>query len=144
MIKLREITRDNFDDCLFLNVNKTQEDFVASTMYSLAEAKVFTENIPLAIYHDNTMVGFLMYQSDYNDGAYWITRLLIDKKYQKLGYGTEAMKLIIPLIIEENKTDTILISFDPENLVVEKLYLSLGFKHTGRIEDEEVVMEYKI
>ncbi len=144
MINLREVTRENFDECLFLDVSKNQMDFVASTMFSLAEAKVFEENIPKTIYHDDTMVGFLMYQRDYNDGTYWITRLLIDKKYQKLGYGTEAMKLIIPYIIEEHKIGTILISFDPENLVAEKMYLSLGFKHTGRMEDDEVVMEYRV
>ena len=50
MIEFRDITRDNFDECLFLDVTEEQEDLVVSTTFSLAEAKIFTENIPLAVY----------------------------------------------------------------------------------------------
>ena len=67
MIEFREITRENFDECLFLDVTEEQGDFVASTTFSLAEAKIFTENIPLAIYDQDTMVGFIMYGLDPDD-----------------------------------------------------------------------------
>ncbi len=126
----------------FLDVSKAQEDYVASTMYSLAEAKVYTENIPLSVYNDDVMVGFLMYQLDPNDKEYWITRLLIDKKYQNLGYGTKAMHLYLEKLKKDNNIKQVLISFDPENQVAEKMYFNMGFRDTGRIEDEEKVFVY--
>lgn len=142
MIEFKEITRENFDECLFLTVTKEQEEFVASTMYSLAEAKIFTENIPLAIYDQDTMVGFIMYGLDSDDNEYWISRLLIDQKFQKRGYGKQAIEKILLLIKETYQPEKVLLSFDPENIVAEKLYLSLGFKHTGKIIEDELVLEY--
>ncbi|UDM79497.1 GNAT family N-acetyltransferase [Vagococcus fluvialis] len=142
MIEFRDITRDNFDECLFLEVAEEQEDFVASTRFSLAEAKIFTENIPLAVYAQDTMVGFIMYGLDPDDNEYWISRLLIDEKFQKRGYGKQAMEQILILINETYQPQKLLLSFEPENIVAEKLYLSLGFKHTGRIIDDELVLEY--
>ena len=142
MIEFKEITRENFDDCLFLEVTEEQEDFVASTMFSLAESKVFTENIPLVIYDGDLMVGFVMYALDPEDNHYWIHRLLIDKKYQKKGYGTQAMTKIVNLIQGLHQPSKVLTSFEPGNTVAEKLYLSLGFKHTGKLVDDEAVLEY--
>ena len=53
MIKLEEITADNFEDVLKLKVSKNQENFVSTTAYSLAQAYVYQENAyPFAIYAD--------------------------------------------------------------------------------------------
>lgn len=142
MINFREITRENFDDCLFLEVTEEQEDFVASTTFSLAESKIFTENIPLAIYDGDIMVGFIMYGLDPDDNEYWLSRLLIDQKHQKNGYGRQAVETFLTMITEKYQLKKVLLSFEPENKVAEKLYLSLGFKHTGKIIDDELVLEY--
>jgi len=64
MKSLREITMENFHNCLDLKVNEDQKNFVASNMYSLAEAKADGVSVPLAIYDDETMVGFVMYNFD--------------------------------------------------------------------------------
>ncbi|MFY8331550.1 GNAT family N-acetyltransferase [Vagococcus carniphilus] len=142
MINFREITRENFDDCLFLEVTEEQEDFVASTTFSLAESKIFTENIPLAIYDGDIMVGFIMYGLDPDDNEYWLSRLLIDQKHQKNGHGRQAVEKFLTMITEKYQLKKVLLSFEPENKVAEKLYLSLGFKHTGKIIDDELVLEY--
>lgn len=143
MILFKQITRENFDECLFLDVTEAQEDFVASTMYSLAEAKIFTENQPFAIYDEEQMVGFIMYSLDPDDNQYWVTRLLIDQKFQKNGYGTLAMQEMLKLIKTNFNPNSVFTSIEPENKVAEKLYLELGFVHTGRIiDDDELVLEY--
>jgi len=38
-VTLREITMDNFIECIKLGVGETQKSYVASNMFSLAEAK---------------------------------------------------------------------------------------------------------
>ena len=55
---------------------------------------------------------------------------MIDKKYQGNGYGKEAMKLAIDFIktYPSGKTDYCWLSYEPENEVARKLYLSLGFE----------------
>ena len=103
MITLKEITKDNFWDCIELTVSKDQEDFVTSNAISIAQSKVQPECIPLAIYHHDIMVGFVMYCLDVDDNEYWIYRFMIDEKYQNMGYGTQALEQVIERI-KEDKT----------------------------------------
>ena len=61
MVQLREITKDNLDDVVKLEVSESQEGFVASTTYALAQAWVYKETaFPFAIYADDVLVGFIM------------------------------------------------------------------------------------
>lgn len=61
MLKLKEITKDNFDEVIQLKVGINQEGFVSTTVYSLAQAWLYRKTaFPFAIYADNTMVGFVM------------------------------------------------------------------------------------
>lgn len=126
-----------------LEVEEYQEDFVASTMFSLTEAKIFNENKPLAIYNEDIMIGFLMYSCEPESREYWLNRLLIDKKYQKQGYGTQSINKFINLIKEKYQSKSILLSFEPDNKIAEKVYLKLGFKYTGKIIDDETVLMYE-
>lgn len=49
-VHLRPITRDNFRECVSLQVEDDQKQLVASTVQSLAEAYVNPALVPLAIY----------------------------------------------------------------------------------------------
>jgi len=142
MITLREIDRDNFYDVIKLSVADEQKEFVASNMYSLAQAKAFPECICLAIYHDEVLVGFTMYCMDHEDQEYWIYRLMIDAKHQSQGYGKAAMELLIDRIQEDLQHRMIYISFEPDNARARHLYEKLGFKADGRVIHGEVV--YKL
>jgi diamine N-acetyltransferase len=86
----------------------------------------------------NTVVGFLAMVFDRKDKDYWILRLLIDERYQKKGYGRAACSLGIQWM-KEHGAPWVKISFEPKNMVAEKLYRSLGFNPTGQMEDDEIV-----
>ncbi len=58
---LREITRENWLQCVRLKVAPEQEPFVAPNGVSLAQSKYEPEWVPLALYDDDEMVGFVMY-----------------------------------------------------------------------------------
>ena len=139
-ISLREITKDNWRECADLKVAPGQEIFVAPNLYSIAESKFEPEWKPLAIYCGETMVGFTMYGRDNRDGSFWVIRLMVDQAYQGRGYGRAAMVEVIRQIKEKPDCHEIRISFMPENKQAEKLYLGLGFEHTGLIEEGEVVL----
>lgn len=151
MIELRKITFDNFYKCIKLEPNEEQKSFVASNIDSLAEAYVALTNnecipMPYAVYDNDIMVGFIMLsytEANKNDGenAYWVWRLMIDKRYQGKGYGKESMVKVLELIrtFPYGETEVVYLSYEPENVVAKLLYASLGFVETGKIEEGELV-----
>lgn len=122
MIELRKIKDDNFDECIKLEPKEEQKSYVASNISSLAEAYVALTNnecipMPYAIYDNDIMVGFIM-----------------------LSYN-EAMAKAIELIrtFPYGKASKVTLSYEPENVVAKRLYASLGFVETGKIEYGELV-----
>ena len=135
-ITLRPLTADNWIECIYLTVTPEQEGFVWPNSNSIAQFHFEPSCVPLIIYHDETMVGFTMYDT----ADYMILRLMIDQRYQRRGYGCAAMQLLFERLEREYAHPTVSVSFVPGNTAAEQLYLSLGFQHTGEIEDGEIVV----
>lgn len=142
MVQFREIDRHNFWDVIDLKVAAEQKNFIATNLFSLAQAKAYPECICLAIYAEEVLVGFVMYCIDEDDGEYWIYRLMIDEKYQGKGYGKKAMQKLMALIQEDTSRHVLYLSFEPDNHLAKSLYENLGFEHDGRVIDGEVVYRY--
>jgi diamine N-acetyltransferase len=140
LIQLREITRENFWDCIELSVNEDQNGFVTSNAVSIAQSKVQPECIPLAVYDDDLMVGFVMYCIDEDDGEYWIYRMMIDKRYQSKGYGKKAMSKLLEIIKEDKTHNRIFLGVHKESTYAVKLYRSLGFEFNGQTFGSEDIM----
>ncbi len=140
-ISLREITRDNWRECIRLRVDVSQMHYVAANVYSLAQSKYETECVPLAVYDGEQMVGFVMYRpEDYGLAKIWfIDRLLIGEQFQRKGYGQAAMTVLIDRLKAITGYAAILISFHPDNEVARKLYARIGFTDTGEVEEGEIV-----
>ena len=145
MVELRAITHDNFDDCIKLKVSEKQRDFVATNVYSLAQAWTFYETaFPFAIYEDHSLVGFIMLGYYERQSHYNIWRFMIDERYQGKGYGKVALLLGIRYLVETHGAREIFLSVVPENTVAEGLYSSVGFERTGEMSGNEVVMRLKV
>jgi diamine N-acetyltransferase len=138
-IELRDITKDNWLQCIRLKVASDQTQFVASNAVSLAQSKYETNCVPLGIYDGEEMVGFTMYAIDEESGDYWIYRLMVDQKHQKKGYGRAAMIKVIELLKQKPDCKGITLSYEPDNIVAKTLYVNLGFVETGEIIHEEEV-----
>lgn len=142
-VTLRPITRDNWIDCVSLTVSQEQRQFIASNAFSLAQAAYEPECTPLAVYAGETMVGFVMYVLDPDDGNWWIYRLMIDAKHQGNGYGRAALDLAIARIKRPN-CNKVVISIEPANDVARRLYEARGFRATGAQINGEDVLELAI
>lgn len=99
-INLRDITNDNWIECIRLTTNKDNthtvfEEYIASNALSLAQSKVQEGWNTKAIYDNETMVGFAMYGYSYDDNFFEICRLMIDYKFQSLGYGKSSLIKIV-------------------------------------------------
>jgi diamine N-acetyltransferase len=139
IIELREITMENFHACIQLSVAEDQRGFVATNMYSLAEAKADGISVPLAIYADDQMVGFTMYWFDAKSGIGYIERLMVAEGHQGCGYGRAAMREVMQRLQSIPGCRLLRTSYGPANAVAEGLYESLGFRKTGEIFHGEVV-----
>lgn len=138
-IQLKPIDRENFRPVIRLKVAPGQEEFVASNAVSIAQSKIEPECVPLAVYADETPVGFVMYAFDADEQKYWIYRLMIDGSQQGKGYGRGAMEAVIALLRTQPGCDEIGISYVRENEAAARLYERLGFETTGEIVEGEVV-----
>lgn len=77
-------------------------------------------------------------ECDFDDKpGYEIYRLMIDKKYQKKGYGKKAIKLIINYIqsFPYGEVENIYATWHPDNKASEKLCLGNGFEIIGKDDD---------
>lgn len=139
---LRDVTKENWQECVRLKLAPEQEHFVASNAYSLAEAKFMPTFIPQAIYDRDeatgaeTMVGFVMY-GYYPDGepplgqCHWIYRLMIAREHQGRGHGRAALREVLRRLEADPGCPAVLIGYETDNTVAQKLYRDLGFAETG-------------
>ena len=153
MIKLQKITWDNWEECMRLEVTEEQDNYIASNMYSLAQSYVAQLNDELppmtyAICNDDVLIGFTMFGYDTadenehdNEPCYFIARFMIDKRHQNKGFGKQAMVEVLEYIksYPQGAAASVYLSYEPSNVVAQKLYKSLGFVETGNICEGEIV-----
>jgi diamine N-acetyltransferase len=142
MVSLRDITKDNFWDCISLEVCDDQKEFVTSNAVSLAQSKYRPECIPLGVFSGDEMVGFVMYCIDADDGEYWIYRMTIDRAHQGKGFGTEALKLLVERIKKDDTRHSITLGVHKESAAAVALYERFGFEFTGQVYGSEHIMKY--
>ena len=139
-VSLREITPDNFKECVNLKVAEGQEKFVASNVMSIAQSKIYPTHLPFAVYNDEEMVGFVLYGLDEEESRYYLGRLMIDEKHQGKGFGKAAALRVIEELKRIEDCREIYLCCCPENATAERLYSNLGFERTGEVYGGEVVM----
>ena len=100
MVSLRPLSESNRRAIEALRVSASQERFVSSVADSLAEAAEHPGARALywAVYADDTPVGFVMIADEVGSPEYiphYLWKLLIDERYQRQGFGTATLDLIV-------------------------------------------------
>ena len=159
MINFKEITNANIWKVCTLEPFEEQKDFVAENIQSLAEAYA-TRNeggnaLPLAVYNDETLVGFIMIgkgtvgnekESELIKKNYSLWRLMIDKKYQGKGFGRQTLDAAMALIrtYPFGKADKVWLSYEPENVRAREIYRKYGFVENGEMCGNEIIAVYDL
>ena len=141
MLKLRKIDENNFMDVFDLGLDSGQEKYVSNPTRSLAQAYVYRNQCqPFGIYAGSIMVGYVLVIYDYETKEYNIWHMMIDKKYQRHGCGSEALDLIINYIktMPFGESTEIILTCNRENYDGLNLFKKKGFKETGKSYEEEV------
>ncbi|MBY0144987.1 GNAT family N-acetyltransferase [Neobacillus niacini] len=138
MIILKEVNKQNWLDIIRMSSaedqkNRVFEKTIASNCLSLAQASIEENWTVKAIYQGDTPIGFTMYGYSEELSGYEICRIMIDYKFQGNGYGKQALLLVIQEMVNQYQCEELFICFGPENEKAKQLYLSVGFKDTGKV-----------
>ena len=140
MIRLREISEENFIDAFNLKLAQGQERFVSHPIRSLAQAYVYRDQCrPFGIYDDDAMVGYVMVIYDYDVPEYDIWHMMIDELCQGRGYGGAALDRVLEYIRTKpfGPSDRVTLTCNKDNVRALKLYKSKGFAETGEEDEDE-------
>lgn len=147
MLEIHPVDKDNWRALIKLQVREDQKHFVASNIFSIAEAQ-FGDDIeghwdfyPYGIYDGDTPVGFLMYGYNFEHPKQqaFVIRLMVDEKFQGKGYGRFGMQKLLEIFRADERIKVVGISYEPENEAARRLYASLGFVEPGEMVGEEVL-----
>lgn len=139
MIQIKAVDAQNILDVCELTTNRdsigmTMEGHSFSNAISIAETKYHSEMHPNAIYNNNVLIGFFMYQRAENQAdTATICRFMVDDKFQHKGLEEKALEHILRgLKIQGVKKAVLIINTTNEN--AKNLYLSFGFHFTGKFD----------
>ena len=136
MIEFKPIDRTNYQECIELHVSEGQKHLVASNMFSLVQAAYEPDLYPLAIYDEGKMVGFILYDFDYDLKGWSMSRFMINEKYQNKGIGKKALKEFIHFFIQKHGHLPLYTSAEVSNTIAITLYESFGFERQKVFEYE--------
>jgi diamine N-acetyltransferase len=150
---IRPVTSANWEAALALEVRPDQlhyvADFAPPAAIGLIKAYVQPDGspaVPLAIYADDAMVGFLLLTYEHNSAHdYWVNHFFIDARRQRRGYGMAALAALAAWLIRQHPhCRSVGLSVDPTNATAERLYTRFGFQSMGYFSGGERVYRYSL
>ena len=134
VVSLREMTSENFKPVLNLGVTPDQQRFIATNDRSIAEAHFSDQAWYRAIYADEEPVGFVMVADEFcgtkadPDQNCGLWRFMIDAHYQRMGFGTKALELVVEHVRSHPDAEILLMSYIPANRAAENFFMKFGFQ----------------
>ena len=130
MISLKEITMQNFNECMSLE--RKSQKYVGNATDVLAEAYIYRFNsTAYGIYLDDEIIGLVILKDKPSNSPYSFTDLFISDHYQNKGYAKTAVSLIIDKFKSEKLASYIEIQVHNTNQYAIKSYKDNGFRITG-------------
>jgi diamine N-acetyltransferase len=148
LVSLQDITSETVRSVIDLSVSESQKGFVAPNAVSLAQALFQPEAWYKAIYYGEDLVGFVMLADESlclpppSHPKIEVWRFMIDVRYQRRGIGRAALLQVIEHVRRKYLFTSLQLSYVPGSGCAEQFYLELGFRHTGQMDGEEVVLEF--
>ena len=139
MIKLTEVTENNWFDVADLSVRDDQRGFVAPAIGILARGYVYRDcNARIyVIQNDETIVGTaLVREFDDEPLGYDLQQFMIDQRYQGKGYGSEALCRILDELRKEGRYDHVEVCVKKDDSAAIRLYEKHGFTDSGYFDED--------
>ena len=149
VVSLRPITGSNRDALEALRVSPAQRRFVSGVTESLRQAAEHpgARAIPWGVYAEDTPVGFVMIADEVDSPEYipqYLWKLLIDERYQRQGFGTATLDLIVEYFRGRPGVEVLTTSAGQGDGSPISFYEQYGFERTGEVRFDEVMLRLKL
>ena len=147
-VTLREVTADTVRAVCQLEVGPEQRGLVAPNSLSIAQAYFEPAAWFRGVYAGETPVGFAMLydptrtstpEAGHDTCLLW--RFMIDHRHQRRGYGAAALDLLVARVRSLPGIKRMKTSYVPKPGNALPLYERAGFRATGEMDEDEVVLE---
>ena len=139
MIRLTEITEDNWLEAASLSVKESQKGFLAPAAGIIARGYVYRNcgGRVLVIENDGTIVGLALVREFTDEPlGYDLQQFMIDKRFQGRGYGSAALSLILDMLRKEGRYDHVEVCVKKDDKEAVKLYEKHGFTDSGYYDED--------
>ena len=140
MVRLAEVTEQNWLEAASLSVGEEQKGFLAPAVGILARGYVYRNcgGRVLVIENDGVIVGLALVREFTEEPlGYDLQQFMIDRRYQGRGYGSAALELILDELRAEGRFDRVEVSVKKADAAAIRLYEKHGFVDSG-YEDPDV------
>ena len=139
MIRLTEITEDNWLETASLSVRDDQKGFVAPAIGIIARGYVYRDcnGRVYAIEDDGTIVGLALVREFTEEPlGYDLQQFMIDERFQGRGMGSEALELILDELRREAHYDHVEVCVKKDDAEAIRLYEKYGFTDSGYVDED--------
>jgi len=149
VVSLRPLSESNRQAVEALRVSPSQERFVSGVAESLLEAAEHPDARALywGVYAEDTPVGFVMIADEVGGPDYmphYLWKLLIDERYQRQGFGTATLDLIVEYFRGRPGVEVLSTSAGQGDGSPIAFYERYGFEQTGAQWHDEVLLRLKL
>ena len=139
MIRLAEVTEDNWFEVAGLSVSEEQRRFVAPAIGILARGYVYRNcNARIFVIEDKDVVIGTALVREFTDEplGYDLQQFMIDERYQGRGCGSKALQLILEELRKEGHYDHVELCVKKEDAAAIHLYEKCGFVDSGYVDED--------
>ena len=149
MVSLRPLSESNRQAVEALRVSPSQERFVSGVAESLREAAEHPDAGALywAVHAEERPVGFVMIADEVRSPDYtphYLWKLLIDERYQRQGFGTATLDLIVEYFRGRPGVEVLSTRAGQGDGSPIAFYERYGFENTGEVSDDEVLLRLRL
>lgn len=139
MLRLTEITEENWLTAASLSVKEEQKRFLAPAVGILARGYVYRNcNARVrVIENDGTIIGLALVREFTDEPlGYDLQQFMIDENYQGKGCGSAALALILEELRTEGRFDRVEVCVKKDDTAAIRLYEKHGFTDSGYVDPD--------
>ena len=139
MIRITDVTEDNWLDVASLSVKDEQKHYLAPAIGILARGYVYRDcgARVYVIENDDAVVGIALVREFTDEPlGYDLQQFMIDQRYQGRGYGSAGLKLILDDLRREAHYDHVEVCVKKQDAEAIRLYEKHGFTDSGYVDED--------
>ena len=138
MLRLTDVTEDNWMEVASLSVKDNQKDYLAPAIGIIARGYVYRDcNARVFVIEAAEVIVGVALVREFTDEplGYDLQQFMIDQRYQGKGYGSTALGLILDELRKEGHFDYVEVCVKKDDAAAIHLYEKHGFVDSGFVDE---------